>query len=93
MCTQLNKELLSVRIRRIGAQRCLLDGIEVISEHQGDDGHELHQDVECGARSILRDQPRKGMEQNNSISHIKSNCELNQWYVALLAMRTKWGSS
>ena len=38
----------------------LVDGVEIVGEDKGDDGHELHEDVQGRARSVLRERERRG---------------------------------
>ena len=36
----------------------VVDGVEIVCEDEGDDGHELHEDVQGRTRSVLRERER-----------------------------------
>ena len=41
----------------------MVDGIEIIGEHEGDDGHQLHENVQSRTRGILEEEEQgKGKE-------------------------------
>ena len=40
----------------------VVDSVEIVGEHEGDDGHELHEDVQGRTRSVLREREKGRVE-------------------------------
>ena len=43
----------------------MVDSVEIIGEHEGNDGHQLHEDVQGRTRSVLRKRKGKGEGRQN----------------------------